>query len=104
MAPVCQAGRQLLQLLQLFCVFLLFLTLVAHTVNTLLVYDRQTLLDLRVTAKNPVKFGYYRSKTDPHFLSDIPTYLRRNLAPSPRRKQHRRQGKRSGCLVRLRAG
>ena len=101
MTPVCQVGRQLLQLL---CVFLLLLTLVAHFVNTLLVYDRQTLLDLRITAKNLVKFDHYGRKTDPHFLSDIPTYLRRTLAPPPRRKRHRRQGKRSSCLVRLRAG
>ena len=48
MAPVCEAGRHLLRLL---CVFLLLLTLATHTVNTLLVYDRQTLLDLRITAK-----------------------------------------------------
>ena len=39
MAPVCDADRQLLRLLY---VSLLLATIVAHTVNTLLVYDRQT--------------------------------------------------------------
>lgn len=101
MAPVCEAGRHLLRLL---CVFLLLVTLVIHTVNTLLVYDRQTLLDLRISAKNLVNFDSYGQKTLPPFLSDFPSYLCHTPVPLPRRKCHRRRGKRSGCLVRLRAG
>ena len=101
MAPVCVAGRQLLRPL---CVFLLFVILVAQTVNTLLVYDRQTLLDLRISAKNLINFDYYGQKTLPPFLLDIPTHLCRTPALPPRQKRHRRRGKRSGCLVRLRTG
>ncbi|CAG5851108.1 unnamed protein product [Menidia menidia] len=99
MAPVWEAGHQLLRLL---CVFLLFVTHVAHAANTLRVFDRQTLLDLRIYAKDLVNFNYYGQKSP--FLSDISTYLCLTPAPPPQRKRHRCRGKRSGCLVRLRAG
>lgn len=52
MAPVCVARR--LSLLAL-CVFVLYVSLVALNVNSLLVYNRQTLLDLRLYAKVLVK-------------------------------------------------
>ena len=84
--------------------FLLLVTLVSHTVNTLLVYDRQTLLDLRISAKNLVHFDSYGQKTLPSFLSEFPSYICRTPASPALQKRPRRQGKRSGCLVRLRAG
>ena len=68
MASVCQAGRQLLRLL---CVFLLLVTL-AHTVNTLLVYNRQSLLDLRISAKYFVNSDYYGQKNSASFPIGYP--------------------------------
>ena len=98
MAPVCQARRQVLYLL---CLFLLLLTLV-HNINALLVYDRQTLLDLRNAAINLKKSDYCEGGTP--FPPDLPADLRRTLAPLPRRRRYRRRGKRSGYLVKLRLG
>ena len=72
MVPAWEAGCQLLWLL---CVFLLLVTLVTHTVNTLLVYDRQMLLNLRTSAKKLVNCDSYGQKTLPHFLSDFLSYL-----------------------------
>lgn len=48
MAPVCVACRLSLSTLLVFVLFVLF-------VSSLLVYDRQTLLDLRPSAKDLVK-------------------------------------------------
>ena len=52
LAPVCVACHLFLTTL---CVFVLFLSLVSVNVNSLLVYDRQTLLDLQFSAKDLVK-------------------------------------------------
>ena len=90
--------------LPMLSVFLLLVLLVDCTVNALLVYDRQTLLDLRSSATDIIKFDHNGYETLPPFLSDSPAYLRRAPAPPPRRKRHRRRGKRSGYLVRLKAG
>ena len=84
--------------------FLLLVTLVAHTVNTLLVYDCQTLLNLRLSDKILGNFDYYGQRTLPPFLSDFLTYLCCTPVPPPQRKWHHRRGKHSGCLVRLKAG
>ena len=86
MAPVCQARRQVLYLL---CLFLLLLTLV-HNINARLVYDRQTLLDLRNAAINFQKSDYCEGGIP--FPPDLPADLRRKLAPLPRRRRYRRRG------------
>lgn len=62
MAPVCVARRSILQSL---CVFVLFVSLVVQNVDSLLVYERQTLLDLRLS----VKFDHGEQKTFPPLLS-----------------------------------
>lgn len=98
MAPVYVAGCLLLLVVWMFVVFLLT---VLNTADSLLVYDRQTLLDLRLSAKDLVKFGGH--KTLLPLLSGIPAYLCRLPAPYPRRKRHRRRGKRSGRMVRVKA-
>ena len=64
---------------------------VTQTVNALLVYDRQTLLDLRTSAKNLVNFDSYE-QTLPPSLSDSPSYLCRTPAPPLLRKRHRHRG------------
>lgn len=48
MAPVCVARRLILQSL---CVFILFASLGVQHVDSLLVYERQSLLDLQLTVK-----------------------------------------------------
>ena len=70
MAPVYVACR--LSLATWF-MFILFMSLVTDTVNSLLAYDRQTLLDIRLSAKNLWEFDCCDQKTfcSP-FLSGIP--------------------------------
>jgi len=55
MAPVCVACRLLLATL---FVIVVFVSIVISNVSSLLVYDRQTLLDLRPSAKDLVKVDY----------------------------------------------
>ncbi|CAJ1087269.1 ras-associated and pleckstrin homology domains-containing protein 1-like [Xyrichtys novacula] len=103
MAPVCVACR--LSLSALF-VFVLFVSFVISNVSSLYVYDHQTLLDLRPSAKDLVKLdpdhrGHTTSK--PFHLSGIPAHLRCTFAPFPRRKRRRRRGKCSGKLVKVKA-
>lgn len=101
MAPVCKAFHLSLSTL---CVFLLLLSLVLLNVNSLLVYDHQTLLDLNISAKDLAKSDYNEHKTLPPFLSQIPAYLRSASVPLPWPKRHCRRGKCSSSLVRLKAG
>uniref|UniRef100_A0A3B3HT18 Reverse transcriptase domain-containing protein n=1 Tax=Oryzias latipes TaxID=8090 RepID=A0A3B3HT18_ORYLA len=102
MAPVCLAS--LLSLRVLFVFALCLLTLVTN-VNLLLIYDRQTLLNLRPPFRNPfqnplqLKFPGQESRCPPLF-SSIPAHLYR--APLPRWRR-RRRGRRSGLLVKLKA-
>ncbi|KAL1256516.1 hypothetical protein QQF64_012061 [Cirrhinus molitorella] len=63
----------------------------------------KTLLDLRSSTKEFVKFDYGGQKTLPPVLLGIPSYLCRYPGLHPRRKRHRRRGKRSGRLVRMKA-
>lgn len=97
MAPVCVARRLSLPLL---CLFVLFFI---ARVNPLLMYNRQTLLDLRLVASDLTNTTYTGHKTLPPFLCGIPANLCRTLAPASRRKRFRRRGKRSGLLVKLKA-
>ncbi|XP_019211454.1 skin secretory protein xP2-like [Oreochromis niloticus] len=64
-------------------------------------YNRQTLLDLRLVASDLTNTTYTGHKTLPPFLAGIPANLCRTLAPASRRKRFRRRGKRSGLLVKL---
>ncbi|TKS65252.1 RNA-directed DNA polymerase from mobile element jockey [Collichthys lucidus] len=100
MAPVCVPGRLLL----LQClVFLVFSTLVITQIKSLLVYDRQFLLDIRHNVRTLDAFKHGEQKTVPPLLAGIPTHLCRALALPPRRKRLRRRGKRGGRLVKLKA-
>lgn len=100
-APVCKACRPSLPTL---CLFLLLLSLVLPNVNSLLVYDRRTLLDLNISAKDLAKYDCNGHKTLPSVLLEIPVYLRRASVPLPWPKCHCRPGKRRGYLVQLKAG
>ncbi|CAJ1069411.1 unnamed protein product%2C partial [Xyrichtys novacula] len=96
MAPVCVACRLSLSALFL---FVLFVSFVISKVSSLYVYDHQTLLDLRPSAKDLVKVdpdhcGHTTFK--PFHPCGIPAHLRCTFAPFPRRKRRRRRGKRSG--------
>ncbi|XP_054870838.1 uncharacterized protein LOC118471156 isoform X2 [Amphiprion ocellaris] len=76
--------------LRTFLVFLLVLLVVTVDVSSLLVYDRQALLDLRPSFEKLVSFEPDGHKTGcPPLLSGIPA--------------RRRQGKRGGRLVKLKA-
>ncbi|XP_063334985.1 uncharacterized protein LOC134631021 isoform X1 [Pelmatolapia mariae] len=95
MAPMCMACRLFLQvsvLMFLFC----------YDVDSLLVYDRQVLLDLRLSPNTPVCRLGNAHKIPPPLLSLVPTHLLRVPVPSLR-KRGRRRGKRSGRLVKLKA-
>ncbi len=90
--------------LSVLCVFLLFLSLVTNQVDSLLVYDRQELLNIRSSARNFVRFGVGGQNIYLlPLLSDIPAFLCRAPAPPLWRKCCRRRGKRSGLLLRLKA-
>nr|XP_010786909.1 PREDICTED: uncharacterized protein LOC104960527 [Notothenia coriiceps] len=70
-------------------------------IESLLVYDRQYLLDLRHNVRFLDAFEHGGQKTVPPLLAGIPTHLCRALALPPRRKRLRRRGKRGGRLVKL---
>ncbi|CAJ1061240.1 RNA-directed DNA polymerase from mobile element jockey [Xyrichtys novacula] len=103
MAPVCVACRLSLSALFL---FVLFVSFVISKVSSLYVYDHQTLLDLRPSAKDLVKVdpdhcGHTTFK--PFHPCGIPAHLRCTFAPFPRRKRRRRRGKRSGQQVKVKS-
>lgn len=82
-------------------VFVLFLSLCIGEIRSLLVYDRQTLLDLQFSFKDIAALKHDEQKSFPPFLSGIPAYLYRASAPPSQRKSYRHRGKRSGRLVKL---
>lgn len=105
MAPLCLASR-----LPPLCVLLLLsiLSHFAQNVSPLLVYDRQTLLNIRNYVVKPSICGFSgQSKMPLPFLSSVPSYLWRVPCLLPAinhyRKRSRRRGRRGGRLVRLRA-
>ncbi|XDV46760.1 hypothetical protein PO909_016600 [Leuciscus waleckii] len=77
------------------------------SVSALLVYDRQTLFNIRLTVdilSERHDLGDRWTSKLPPLLSDIPEYLRRSPAVVlPRKKRYRRRGKCGGALVRLKA-
>lgn len=100
MAPVCVACHLSLPML---CMFVLLLSFVTLNVNSLPVYDRQALLELRLSAKELVKLDYTGHKTLPLLLSGIPAHLCHALIPPLWRKCPCHWNKCSGRLVRLKA-
>ncbi len=85
MAPVCAAGHLLLPVLWM---FVLFLFTVLKTANSLLVYDHQTLLDIRLAVENTAIYnwgGKYNS-SHPPLLRGLPAYLCRTLCSLGRKK------------------
>ncbi|GAA6074940.1 uncharacterized protein LOC113038370, partial [Tachysurus ichikawai] len=99
MAPVCVAGRLFSLAL---IVFVLFLLATFNNVDSLLVYDRQTLLNIRANIENMLIYNSGGSKTSPH-LHDLPAYLCRKPLPAQKKKRHRRRGKRGGLLVKIKS-
>ncbi|KAL6478666.1 hypothetical protein MHYP_G00120990 [Metynnis hypsauchen] len=95
MAPVCVAGRLFL------LVWLVLLSFGTSHIKSLLVYDRQFLLDLRHNVSDLAVFNHGGQNTLPPLLSGIPTHLYRASASTSQRKRRRRRGKRSGQLVKL---
>ncbi len=84
------AGR-----LPLLCVLLLLLliTVFVKNVSPLLMYDRQTLLNIRDSLIKPTIYGYRgQSKTLPLFLASVPHYLQRLPVHLPRKRRHRKRG------------
>uniref|UniRef100_A0A1A8AHR4 Endonuclease/exonuclease/phosphatase domain-containing protein n=1 Tax=Nothobranchius furzeri TaxID=105023 RepID=A0A1A8AHR4_NOTFU len=97
MAPVCLACRFVLELF----LILLFLSVFIFDANSLLIYERQQLLDLKISAKTIS--GSYKDgqKVLPPFLASVPPYLCRVPAPPPWRRRQRRRGKRGGKLAKM---
>uniref|UniRef100_A0A3P9MP71 Reverse transcriptase domain-containing protein n=1 Tax=Oryzias latipes TaxID=8090 RepID=A0A3P9MP71_ORYLA len=100
MAPVCTACR--LSAVFLF-VYVLLLTTVIKNINSLLVYDRQTLLDLSFFPPKLVQFRHDGQETPHPLLSEVPVYLCHTSVTFQRRKRRRRRyrGKRGGKLANL---
>ena len=97
-ASVCVACRLSLPVL---CVFMLFVLLLALDVDSLLVYDRQTLLDLRLSAEDVVKLDDSGRDTLPPLLARVMAHLCGAEVPPSRRERSCHRGKHSGRLVRL---
>lgn len=86
MAPVCVARRLTLPAV---LVFMLILTIVPSNLNSLLCYDHQALLKIKLSVDTLVKFDLNgQGSPPPPLLSDVP---------------YRRHGKRSGSLVKIKA-
>ena len=81
--------------------FLLFLTIGTKQIESLLVYDRQTLLFFRRNVMDLGAFDQGGQYTFPLLLAGIPPHLYRDSALPSRRKLSRRRGKRGGRLVKL---
>lgn len=96
MAPVCVARRLTLPAVLM---FMLILTIVPSNINSLLRYDRQVLLRIKLSL---VKFDLNGHKTPPPpLLSDVPAHLLRAEVSLPCRRRCRRRGKRGGSLVKI---
>lgn len=85
-------------------VLFVFVPVVTNHVDSLLVYDRQALLNIRHTTENLVKFNLHGQNAFPlPDLSGIPAHLRHAPAPPSRRKRPKRRGKHSRLQVKLKA-
>ncbi len=101
MAPVFLACRLLLSCL------LVWLSVLSLNCCTLLIYDRQALLDIRnsVTFTNSYTSDVDCSfdNTNESFRMVIPDCIRRWPLNIPRRKRRRKRGNRGGYIVKLKA-
>lgn len=99
MAPVCVAHCLTLPAV---LVFMLILTIVPSNINSLLCYDRQGLLKIKLSVDTLVKFDLNgQGKPPPPLLLDVPAHLLRTEVSLPRRRRHRRQGTRGGSLFKI---
>lgn len=97
MAPVCLVCRLFLHAL---LVLLLAFATVSMNVNSLLVYDRQTLLDLPHSFENVVSIELEGHKTFcPPLFSGIPAYQCRVATPPVCKTRCRCRGRCGGWLV-----
>ena len=106
MAPVCSAARRSRQtLLVLLFAVILFICVCCPNVSAILIYDRQTLLNIRSTAETELSRHDLADWTAslPPLLADIPAYRRRTPCAPPWKKRRRRRGKRAGVLVKIKA-
>lgn len=100
MALGCVACR--LSLPVLLCMFMLFVSVFALNVDSSLVYDHHTLLNLRLSAEDLAKCNYGGHGS----LSLLLARVQAHLCHAPALPQHKCLhcwGKRSGRLVRLKA-
>lgn len=103
MAPECMARRPRLSDPLLLCVFILFLSLLLNNADSLLIYNRETLLNIRLATEKLV-----RTSADgqdffpPPLLSGVPAHLGYTPTPS-HKKRFKRWRKRSGLLVKLKS-
>ncbi|KAK7889258.1 hypothetical protein WMY93_024818 [Mugilogobius chulae] len=73
-------------------------------VSATLVYDRQSLLNIRASHETFLKRScVYQFYPPPPLLASVPAYLRVTPFAEPRRKRSRRRRKRGGVLVKIRA-
>lgn len=82
MEPVCVSAW--LSLLQCFVFLMLFLTFGTKPIDSLPVYDRLTLLNIRQNAGDLGAFDFSGQKTLPPLLAEIPVHLHRVPAPALR--------------------
>ncbi|ROI15199.1 hypothetical protein DPX16_8998 [Anabarilius grahami] len=101
MAPVKVACRLSLSIMS--SMWLLICTLLPFNYVESLVYDRQTLLDIRKSYMDvfEAKIEIFADYTQGSILRDIPDFLRRQPLDIIQRKRRRRRGKRGGVVVRL---
>lgn len=91
---------RLSRLFSLFFAIVLFHCMCSQDVSALLVYDHQSLIDIK---SETLSLNDERDRTTnfpPHLL-DLPVYLRHLPAAVPCKKRFRRREKRSGFLVRF---
>lgn len=104
MAPVCMARRPRLSDPLLLCVFLLFLSLLMNHADSLVTYDRETLLNIRLVTENLGKTNVDgQDFFPPPLLSGVSHHLDYTPTPSHKRKPFKRRGKRSRLLVKLKS-
>ncbi len=107
MAPVFMACRlSPCCLLSLLFAIALLICICCRDVSALLVYDCQTLYNVRAskdTLSGRYVLGNHQSTGLPPFMADIPAFLHQSPCIIPRKKCWRQRGKRGGVLVRFKA-
>ncbi|KAK7916288.1 hypothetical protein WMY93_012049 [Mugilogobius chulae] len=97
---VCTA----LRLQAYLALFIVWIYACCSNVSATLVYDRQSLLNIRASHETFLKRScVYQFFPPPPLLASVPAYLRVTPFAEPRRKRSRRRRKRGGVLVKIRA-